>query len=96
MDTKTAPGDVYELDQNNILIYDSVGIGLRLNQRNIATLRNAVRTSTPLKDFDTKNRPFVVAFDPTNHDFCFEPKHGEPIRVEAWNILPEIYQRNAA
>jgi len=96
MDTKTAPGDVYELDTNTILIYDNVGIGLRLNQRNIETLRKAVRAKEALKDTDVKCRPFMVGFDASTQRFRFEPRHGETIQVEAWNILPEIYERKAA
>ncbi len=97
MDVRTQPGDVYELHPNCIILYGDGGIALTLNQRNIETLRQVVKTQDCVKDNDSKDRRFTVAYNHSTERFRFEPFKGTgPIYVEGWAILPEIYQRKAA
>lgn len=92
MDVRTESGDVYMLDENRILVYGSGGIELQLGQRNLEVLRGVAKTLNCVKDTDSKDRRFTVGYDILSKKFRFEPFHGEVVRVDAWNILPEILE----
>jgi hypothetical protein len=89
MDVKTAPGDVYVLNKDAILLYGENGIELRLNQRNLGKLRGVQGTDQLVRDVDAKGRRYHVAWDPATKEFAFEPTRGEAVRSPAWMFFEE-------
>lgn len=96
MDVRTEAGDVFELDAERILIYGMCGIALKLGQRNLDTMRRVARTQECVKDTDMSDRRFTVAYDQLSVRFRFEIVGGEVLRVEAWQILPEVMEKMVA
>jgi len=96
MNVKPEAGDVYFLDAERILVYGLAGIVLKLGQRNLERLRTIYRTHECVKDTDMSDRRFTVAYDENWQKFRFEVVGGETVRVEAWQLVPDVLEKMAA
>lgn len=84
LDTRTAPGDVFFLTPEDVLVYGHSGLEFRLNQRNLRTLRSIMGTDQTVKDSDSKFRRYEVSWDAMEQEFVFLPPKGDPIRSPHW------------
>lgn len=86
MDTRTEPGDIFILDENTTLVYGGFGIALRLSKRNHIALERVYKTLECVKDIDSKDRRFTVAYRGDCNDFRFDLASGEQVNVPAWEF----------
>ena len=87
VDVRTAPGDVYFLEDDVLLVYGSQGIELRLNSRNLANVMRARTTLEVVRDEDAKRRRFNVRWDDTMREIIWEPAKGETVRTPEWMLF---------
>jgi len=86
----TQPGDVYVLDQNQILIYGNQGIALRISQRNIASFQAAMQSRNAVKDRDIKDRSFSVRYDTETETFEVAVLRGDRVYVNAELLVQRL------